>query len=185
MLSYVRASSGNKIHMSMLRTHLILSKLWQNIHQSNLSRRLRLVRKRIHDVLQSHFIFLGWWREAHHWWRVGNEACHVHQSKGHGGMLARTREYHARKHMNKLFTRCQVPWKLVIDVVLSHRKAILMHILEPGLKFSVIGNVTIWLVVNGNDFLNESRNGFPQASSVIPKNKNTVPGNFIVTSLLL
>ena len=71
--------------------------------------------------------------------------------------------------MNKLLTCCKALWELVIDVALFYRKAILMYVLNPGLKLGVLNNVVIRLVVQGEDFLDECRDGFPQTKSVIPK----------------
>ena len=63
-------------------------------------------------------------------------------------MLARACEHHARKHVNKLLTCCKALWELVIDVALSHRKAILVQVLNPRLKFVVLDNPIIRLIVD-------------------------------------
>ena len=58
-------------------------------------------------------------------------------------MLARAREHHARKHVNELVARCKALGELVVDISLSDREAMLMNVLNPGLKFGVPGNVII------------------------------------------
>ena len=133
--------SNNKI--VSFCSHLILSKSCQHVHQSYLLSSLRFVRECRHDGLQSCLIFLGGRRLAHQGRGVGNKAGNVHQTKVHCCVLTRAREHHARKHVNELITCLQALWKLVINVSVSHGKAVVMDIFNPGLKLVVLGNVII------------------------------------------